>query len=547
MWIVRLALRRPYTIAVLCSLIAIFGLLSTSRMKTDILPAIDIPVVMVIWNYPGLSAEDMERRVVIISERAYSTTVSGMARIDSQSIAGIGLLKLYFEEGADIGAAIAQIVSVSLTASRIMPPGIQPPNVIRYNASNVPVAQLTIQSNTLSEQNIYDYGLNFIRVRLFTIPGLSTPAPFGGKERQIIVDINPQALAAKGLSAGDVVTALQSSNVILPAGDARIGGTDYVVQLNSSPDTVAQFRQIPIKVVGSAPVLIGDVAQVSDSFAVQRAVVHVNGKRATYLAILKHSDASTLAVVESTRDVLPVIKASAPEGMDLKIDFDQSVFVRAAIVGVVREAVLSSVLVSLMILAFLGSWRSVVVVCTSIPLAIFTAIIGLNLSGDTVNIMTLGGLALAIGMLVDDATVEIETINRNFDMDKPITVAILDGASQIAVPAIVATLAICIVFFPVVLLSGAARYLFTPMASAVVLAMLASYVLSRTLVPTLSRILFEGHRESDNAKEEPKGIGGRLNRMRERAFERLQSAYGGVLELVLHHRVFAMCVFVLLF
>jgi len=547
MWLVRLALRRPYTIAVSCLLVMLLGVLSLTRMQVDIFPVINIPVVAVVWNYPGLSAQDMERRVVLISERGYSTTVNGISRIESRSISGIGLLKVYFQPGTDIGAAIAQISSVSSTILRIAPPGITPPSVIQFNATNVPVAQLTIFSNTLPEQQLYDYGLNFIRVRLFTIPGLSTPAPFGGKERQIIVDINPQALAAKGLSAGDVVSALQASNVILPAGDARIGSTDYIVQLNSSPDTVAQFRQIPIKVVGSAPVLLGDVAKVSDSFAEQRAIVHVNGKRATYLAILKHSDASTLAVVEATREALPLIKASAPQGMELKIDFDQSVFVRGAIMGVVREAILSSILVSLMILVFLGSWRSVIVVCTSIPLAIFTAIIGLNLSGDTINIMTLGGLALAIGMLVDDATVEIENINRNFDMDKPITVAILDGASQIAVPAIVATLAICIVFFPVVLLSGAARYLFTPMALAVVLAMLASYLLSRTLVPTLSRILFEGHRESDHAKEEPKGIGGRLNRRRERAFERLQSAYGSVLELVLHHRVFAMCVFVLLF
>jgi multidrug efflux pump subunit AcrB len=547
MWLVRLALRRPYTIAVSCLLIMILGVLSLARMTVDIFPVIDIPVVAVVWTYPGLSAQDMERRVVLISERAYSTTVNGISRIESQSIPGVGLLRVYFQPGTDIGAAIAQISSVSSTILRIAPPGITPPNVIQFNATNVPVAQLTISSKTLPEQQLYDYGLNFIRVRLFTIPGLSTPAPFGGKERQVIIDINPQALAAKGLSAGDVVSALQNSNVILPAGDARIGNTDYSVQLNSSPDTVPLFTRIPIKVVGSATVLLGDVAKVSDSFAEQRGIVHVNGKRATYLAILKHSDASTLAVVEAARDAIPIIKASAPQGMDLKIDFDQSLFVRAAIMGVVREAVLSSILVSLMILAFLGSWRSVIVVCTSIPLAIFTAIIGLNLSGDTVNIMTLGGLALAIGMLVDDATVEIENINRNFDMNKPITVAILDGASQIAVPAIVATLAICIVFFPVVLLSGAAKYLFTPMALAVVLAMLSSYVLSRTLVPTLSRILFEGHREADEAKEENPGLIGRLNRRREHAFERLRAGYGGILELVLHHRVFALCVFGLLF
>src|SRR6266700_859921 len=336
MWIVRLALRRPYTIAVMALLILVLGTLSLTRMIVDIFPAIDIPVVAVVWNYPGLSAEEMERRVVIISERGFSTTVNGIERIESQSIPGIGLLKIYFQPGTDIGGAIAQIGALTSTILRIAPPGMQPPTLVQFNASNVPVAQLTASSATLPEDRIFDYGLNFIRVRLFTIPGLSTPAPFGGKERQIIIDIDPHALAAKGLSAGDVVSALQTSNVILPAGDARIGNTDYSVQLNSSPDTVAQFGRIPIKVVGSATVLLGDVAKVADSYAEQRGIVHVNGKRATYLAILKHSDASTLAVVAATRDTLPIIKASAPEGMDLKIDFDQSVFVRAAITGVVR-------------------------------------------------------------------------------------------------------------------------------------------------------------------------------------------------------------------
>ncbi len=547
MWLVRLALRRPYTIAVSCLLVMILGVLSLTRMTVDIFPIINIPVVVVVWSYDGLSAQDMERRVVLLSERAYSTTVNGISRIESQSIPGIGLLRVYFEPGTDIGAAIAQISSVSTTLLRIVPPGMTPPNVIQFNAANVPVAQLTVSSKTLREEQLYDYGRNFIRIRLFTIPGLSTPAPFGGKDRQVIVDVNPQALAAQGLSASDVVAALQTSNVILPAGDARIGGTDYSVQVNSSPDTVTQFNRIPVKVVGSASVLLGDVAHVSDSFAEQRCIVHVNGKRATYLAILKHSDASTLAVVEATRDVLPLIKATAPQGMELKIDFDQSVFVRAAIAGVVREALLSSILVSLMILVFLGSWRSVIVVCTSIPLAIFTAIIGLNLSGDTINIMTLGGLALAIGMLVDDATVAIENIDRNFEMGKPVTVAILDGASQIAVPAIVATLAICIVFFPVVLLSGAAKYLFTPMALAVVLAMLASYILSRTLVPTLTRMLFAGRHGGPTHEIHRSGFFARLDRRREQAFLGLQNVYGNMLDLVLHHRVFALCVFVALF
>jgi multidrug efflux pump subunit AcrB len=550
MWIVRLALRRPYTVAVMCLLVLVMGLLSLSRMIVDIFPAINIPVVLVAWNYPGLSAEEMERRVVIISERAYSTTVNGISRIDSESIPGVGLLKIYFQPGTEIGAAIAQISSVSSTLLRIAPPGMQPPNVIQFNASNVPVAQLTMSSSTLSEQEIFDYALNFVRVRLFTIPGLSTPAPFGGKQRQIMVNLNPEAMAAKGLSPLDVVNALQASNVIVPAGTARMGQTEYNILTNSSPPTVEEFNRIPIKVVGNAPVLIGDVGHVSDSFAVQNNIVHINGKRAAYLAILKHADASTLAVVDSVRNVLPLIKSTAPRGMDFKIDFDQSVFVRGAIQGVVREGVLEAFLVCLMIFIFLGSWRSMVLVTLSIPLSILTAIIGLFLSGHTINIMTLGGLALAIGMLVDDATVEVENIHRNRAMGKPLTVAILDGARQVAVPAIVATLSICIVFFPVVLLYGVSKYLFTPLALSVVLSMLASYLLSRTLVPTLARLLMAGERHIPGALEgeETNSQGwlarasARFNHARDRAFDRLREAYGRALEVVLDHRAFVLCV-----
>jgi len=532
MWIVRLALRRPYTIAVLCSLIAIFGLLSTSRMKTDILPAIDIPVVIVVWNYPGLSAEDMERRVVFISERAMSTTVSGIQRIDSQSMSSIGILKVYFEPGSDIGGAIAQIVAVSLTASRIMPPGITPPSIIRYNASNVPVAQLTISSKSLSEQELYDYGVNFIRLRLFTIPGLSTPAPFGGKSRQIMVDIDPARVASKGLSPNDVVQAVLASNVLVPAGSAQIGGTEYDVKLNSSPDSVEAFTDLPVKAMDGATVTLGDVASVRDGYAVQSNMVRIDGRRATYLAILKKADASTLAVVEGTREQLPIIKAAAPEGMELKIDFDQSVFVRAAVQNVLHEAVIASILVSLMILFFLGSWRGAVLVGTSIPLAILVGLVGLFLGGQTLNLMTLGGLALAIGMLVDDATVEVENIHRNRHMGKPLTVAILDGARQIAVPALAATLTICVVFFPVVLLEGPARFLFTPLALGVVISMLASYLLSRTLVPTLARILLE----KEDLEQKGPGFGARFNRWRDAGFDRFREAYGRMLSTVLAHR-----------
>jgi multidrug efflux pump subunit AcrB len=549
MWIVKLALRRPYTIAVMAILLIVMGVLSATRMVIDILPAIDIPVVAVVWNYPGLSAEDMERRVVLISERAYSSTVDGIERIESQSIPGIGLLKIYFQPDADIGGAIAQISSVSSTILRITPPGMQPPNVIRFNASNLPVAQMTMSSDSLPEQQIFDYGLNFIRVRLFTIPGLSTPAPFGGKFRQVNIDIDPQKLAARALSPADVVNALQASNVVLPAGTARIGGREYNILTNSSPRAVPEFADLPVKVADGMPVMLGDIAHISDGFADQTNVVRVNGRRATYLVILRHAQASTLAVVDAVKEALPGIAAAAPNGLELKIDFDQSLFVRGAIWSVLREAIISSLLVSMMIGVFLGSWRSMVVVSTSIPLAIFAAVIGLKLSGHTINIMTLGGLALAIGMLVDDATVEIENIHRNRSLGKPLTVAILDGASQIAVPAIVATLSICIVFFPVVLLVGPARFLFTPLALAVVLAMLASYLLSRTLVPTLSRLLMgsEHHGVAGHGSEQPAPparawarFAWRTNRARDRGFERLQSFYARVLELVLGHRRFTM-------
>ena len=548
MWIVKLALRRPYTIAVMALLLIVMGVLSATRMVVDIFPAIDIPVVAVVWSYPGLSAEDMERRVVLISERAYSSTVDGIERIESQSIPGIGLLKVYFQPDADIGSAIAEISSVSSTILRITPPGMQPPNVIRFNASNLPVAQLTMSSDSLPEQQIFDYGLNFIRVRLFTIPGLSTPAPFGGKSRQINIDIDPHRLTARGLSPADVVNALQASNVILPAGTARIGTREYNVLTNGSPRAVPEFAAIPVKVAAGTPVLLGDIARISDGFADQTNVVRVDGRRASYLAILRHAQASTLAVVDAVKQALPEIKAVAPQGLELKINFDQSLFVRGAIWSVLREALISSLLVSLMIGGFLGSWRSMVVVCTSIPLAIFSALIGLKLFGHTINIMTLGGLALAIGMLVDDATVEVENIHRNRSLGKPLTVAILDGASQIAVPAIVATLSICIVFFPVVLLVGPARFLFTPLALAVVLAMLASYLLSRTLVPTLARFLMareHGHAAAGAHQAGPhdagadslwRRIAARANAARERGFTRFQNLYGRLLERVLTHK-----------
>ena len=550
MWIVRLALRRPYTVAVFCILLIIMGILSLENMVVDIFPTIDIPVVGVIWSYPGLSAQDMERRVVLLDERALSTTVNGVSRIESQSSAGIGLMKIYFEQGADIGSAIAQISAIGNTITHSMPPGIAAPIVIQFNASNVPVAQITVSSKTVPEQNLFDYGLNFIRIRLFTIPGLATPAPYGGKSRQISVDINPDALQARGLSPTDVVTALQNSNVIIPAGTARIGNIEYDVATNSSPSAIDQFRHIPIRVVGGEPVLLGDVANITDGFAQQTNIVRVNGNRATYLSILKKANASTLAVVEAAKDMIPQIKAAAPAGIDLKVDFDQSTFVRASINSVLREGLIAFILVSLMILIFLGSWRSVILVSISIPLAIMTAIIVLKLTGNSLNIMTLGGLSLAVGMLVDDATVAVENIHRNRNLGKPLTVAILDGSREIAVPAIMATLSICIVFFPVVLLTGPARYLFTPMALSVVVAMLASYLLSRTLVPSLARKLMESeyHHADESIKkpkeEKPPGrmalMGRKYKAWSDKQFGRFQDAYAGLLGRLMGIRAFTL-------
>ena len=539
MWLVRLALRQPYTIAVAAATILLMGALAMRSMLVDIFPAIDIPVVAVVWTYPGLSAEDMEKRVVLLSERGLSSVVDGIERIESRSIPGMGMLKVYFQPGTNIGNAIAQIASSSSTSLRRMPRAIQPPYIIQSNASNVPVAQLTMSSGTLGEERIADYGQNFLRLRLFTIPGLSTPAPYGGKTREITVDVRPAQLAAKGLSAEDVVNAVQSSNVFIPAGTARFGDREYNVALNSSPSAVAEFAAIPVKVVGGATVTIGDVAEVADGFADQTNIVRVDGRRAAYLAILKKSDASTLAVVEATKDLLPAIRAVAPEGLDVRLDFDQSVFVRAAVRSVVQEGVVSAALVALMILGFLGSWRSVLVAVASIPLAIACAIIGLRFTGNSFNVMTLGGLSLSIGLLVDVATITVENIHRNRSLGKPLTVSILDGAAQISLPVIMATLAICVVFFPVLLLVGPARFLFTPMAVAVVVAMLAAWLLSRTLVKTLARMLLAGERAHGHGHD-AEGAGAaaasplsrfslRFNRARDAAFGRFQDAHGRLL------------------
>jgi multidrug efflux pump subunit AcrB len=542
MWLVRLALRRPLSVAVMALLMLVLGSLSFALMNVDIFPAIDLPVVMVVWNYPGLSAIDMERRMVLISERAYSTTVDGIEHIESESLTGIGLLKVYFQPGSDIASAIAQINAVSETILRQAPLGTTPPQIISYNAANVPVAQLNIFSDTLSGQQLFDYGLNFARLQLFTIPGFSSPAPLGGVQRAVVVNLDPKALYADNLSPVDVGNALATTNVVIPSGSARMGNYQYNVDLNMSPSKVADFNRLPVRFVNGAPIFVGDVAPVSDTHQPQTNVVRVDGRPGTFLLVIKHAAASTLSVVDAVRARLPDMRAVAPPGMKLSLTFDQSAFVRASLWEVVREALTAAALVALMVLVFVGSPRSMFIVITSIPLSILTAIVALKLSGQTINTMTLGGIALAVGMLVDDATVEIENIHRNHAMHKPLLAAILDGAYQIATPTFVGTLSICIVFFPVVLLSGVARFLFTPLALAVVFAMLTSYLLSRTLVPTMaSYLLPEEHLEDPGD-----GLWGRFLRRFEAGFERVRRGYGAALEAFIAHRTLSLVAVALL-
>ena len=534
MGLVQLALRRPYTVAILSLLILLLGGLAMTRMIVDFFPKINIPVVFVAWNYPGLSAEEMERRIVIISERAYSTTVNGIERIESNCIPGIGLMRVYFQEGTDLGAAISQINAVNGTILRIFPPGTTPPLIVQYDAATVPIVQMNFFSNTVPEGRLWDHALNFVRVKLFTIPGLTVPAPFGGRQRQVNVDLEPTVMQAKGVSPYDVVNTLQTSNVLAPAGTARIGNIEYNILTNASPQVVDHFREMPVKVVNGVPVLLSDVAKVGDGFAEQTNIVHVNGRRATYLTILKHSDASSLQVVGDTRALLPEIQKGAPEGVDINLDFDQSVYVRAAVENVASEAVAASLLVSLMVLLFLGSWRNTVVVITSIPLSIFAGVLGLYFTGQTINLMTLGGLALATGILVDDATVAVENIHRHRTMGQPLTVAILEGSREVALPRTMATLAICIVFIPVAFLYGVSKYLFIPLALAVVFSLLASYILSFTLVPMLSRQLLAGEHHAQ------RGLSGWVNTVRDHVLEAMREGYGRLMTVVMRHRPFVL-------
>jgi multidrug efflux pump subunit AcrB len=537
MWIVKLALKRPYTFVVLAILIFVFGGFAIVRTPTDIFPNIDIPVVSIIWNYNGLDPQDISDRIVSITERNLTTTVDNIAHIESQSYYGIAVVKVFFQPSVSIDKAIAQITANSQTQLRQLPLGTTPPLIITYSASTVPILQLGLSGKGIAEQQLNDYGLNFIRPRLVTVEGAAVPYPYGGKQRQVQVDLNTAALQSKGLSALDVVTAISAQNLILPTGTSKIGSKEYNVDIsNAAPQSIEQLNRIPIKTVGGTTTYIGDVAWVRDGFPPQTNVVRVNGQRATLLTVQKNGSASTLNIINGIKALLPQIKQTVPPALEIKPLADQSIFVKGAIQGVVKEASIAACLTGLMILLFLGSWRSTLIIAVSIPLAILTSIIVLSALGETINIMTLGGLALAVGILVDDATVEIENINRNIALGKDVEHAILDGAQQIAVPAFVATLAICIVFVPMFLLSGVARYLFVPLGEAVVFAMLASYLLSRTVVPTMAKFLLRGHEHDVAQTAASRNPFVRMQLRFEEAFERLRGRYHALLERCLHHR-----------
>src|SRR5713101_3525183 len=531
MWIVRLALRRPYTFIVLAMLIVLMGVTTILRMPADMFPQINIPVVAAIWSYTGLPPAEMEGRITAQFERAATTTVSGIEHIESQTLAGVAVVKVYMQPGTSMAGAVAQVAAVSQPILKQLPPSATPPLVMAYSASNVPILQLGLSSPTLSEQEIYDLGMNFLRPGLATVQGAQLPLPVGGKVRQVVVDLDLQKLFAWGLSPADISTAVNTQNVILPSGTAKIGPLEYPIVFNGSPSVADGLNDLPLKTINGSIVHLRDVAHVRDGYMPQTSVVLTNGTRGALIPVLSAEGASTLDVVAGVRAALPQVQATLPPQLEIKPLFDQSIFVKGAISGVVREAVIAAALTGIMMLLFLGSWRSTLIVLISIPLSLLVSIIVLDRFGQTLNSMTLGGMALAVGILVDDATVTLENYHLQRSMKKPLGKAILDGAAEIAVPTLVSTLCICIVFVPVALISGAARSLFIPLAMAVVFAMLTSYFLSRTLVPTLIRYLL--------AKEEHGGGRGPiawLSARVERGFERLRDAYGRALQLTLSHR-----------
>jgi len=544
MWIVRLALRRPYTFAVFAFLILLLGVFSIVQMPTDIFPTIDIPVVTVVWNYNGLSAQEMSTRIVFNVERGMTTAVSDIEHIESQSYNGIGVIKVFFQPHVNIGGAVAQVTAINQVMLRALPPGATPPFIIQYNASSVPVLMLGLSGKGLNEQQIFDLGQNTIRTQLATIEGAQTPYPYGGKQRQVQVDLDLHALQAKGLSPVDVVNAVSAQNLIAPSGTMKIDRFEYAIESNSAPKVIDDLNNLPIKAVNGAVVYIRDVAHVRDGNPPQTNIVRVDGKRAIMMSIMKTGSSSTLEIIDQVREKINYMRGSLPPELQINPLSDQSIFVRGAIDGVVREAIIAACLTAVMILVFLGSFRSTIIIAVSIPLSILCSLTMLYILHETINIMTLGGLALAVGILVDDATVEIENINRNLESGKEIEQAILDGAAQIATPALVSTLAICIVFVPMFLLSGVARYLFVPMAEAVVFAMLASYLLSRTVVPTMAKYLLVEHDDAQTAKRDAsRNPFIRFQLGFERGFEAMRRFYLGLLTLCVDYAV----VFLILF
>ncbi|WP_413625140.1 efflux RND transporter permease subunit [Luteibacter sp. Lutesp34] len=537
--IVRIALTRPYTFVVLALLILIVGPLAALRTPTDIFPDIKIPVIAVVWQYTGLPPDQMAGRVSSPFERVLTTTVNDIEHIEANSLQGFGIVKIFFQPNVDIRTANAQVTAVAQTLLRQLPQGTTPPLILNYNASTVPIIQLALSGKGLTEQNLADLGQNIIRPQLVSVPGASIPYPFGGKTRQVQIDIDPQALQARGLSAQDVANALAAQNLITPVGTQKIGRYEYTLQLNNSPSDIDELGNLPVKVANGATVYIRDVAQVRDGSPPQTNIVHVDGNRSVLMTVMKNGSASTLAIIAGIKQRVAEMKDALPEGLTISPIGDQSLFVSAAIEGVAREGVIAAALTSLMILLFLGSWRSTVIIATSIPLAILGSIAALSAVGETMNIMTLGGLALAVGILVDDATVTIENINWHLEQGKDVETAILDGAAQIVTPAFVSLLCICIVFVPMFFLEGVARFLFVPMAEAVMFAMIASFILSRTLVPTMAKYLLKQH-----SHEDPHGDHGtvsrnplvRFQRGFEKRFESVRASYHVLLEMALLHR-----------
>ncbi len=534
MWLVDLALRRPYTYIVMALMILLATPFALRSTPTDILPEIRIPVISIVWQYNGLPAAEMGNRIASVTERALTTTVNDIEHIESQSMSGITVVKLFFQPAANIQTALAQVVAVSQTQLRQLPAGTTPPLIITYSASSVPVVQVGMSSSVLSEQQMNDIAFTQVRTQLITLPGAAVPFPYGGKSRVVSVDLDSQALLAKGLTATDVVNAISAQNLILPSGTAKIGELEHSVRLNGSPDTIAGMNELPVRSVNGSVTWLKEVAHVRDGFSPQVNIVKQNGQRGVLLSVMKNGGASTVQVVDSVRAKLPEIAKGLPDNLELSLLFDQSIFVKAAISSVVHEAVIASCLTAALILLFLGSWRSTLIIAVSIPLSILSSILALNALGETINLMTLGGLTLAIGILVDDATVTIENIERHLHLGKDLLTAIADGAGEIAVPALVSTLCICIVFLPMFFLTGVARYLFVPLAEAVMFAMLASYFLSRTLVPTLAMLMMK--QAAKHGGEAPTGWFGGIHHRFDRAFERMRSTYVAALSALLVRR-----------